>query len=165
MKELNDCGSSNRPLKRELFETFSSLDLFNTITLLNRQLPTIVTVMNVNAIMVVVPPNVLHIQLLRYHNNDDPVIHITQLTKVFVINGEYIDDHKLQYFSNSLTGRATNWFARYETTHPIATWNEVQWAFISLFSEICNEGQTIATLRYTKQKKYEFVEYYYDKIL
>ncbi len=123
MKELNDGGSSNRPLKRKLFETFLSLDLFNTRTLLNRQLLTTVTVMNMNVIMVVVPPNVFRIQLPRYHDNDDIVIHITQLTKVFVINGKYIDDHKLQYFSNSLKGITINWFARYETTHPITTWN------------------------------------------
>jgi hypothetical protein len=123
VKELNDGGSSNRPLKRKLFETFLSLDLFNTRTLLNRQLLTTVTVMNMNVIMVVVPPNVFRIQLPRYHDNDDIVIHITQLTKVFVINGKYIDDHKLQYFSNSLKGITINWFARYETTHPITTWN------------------------------------------
>jgi hypothetical protein len=45
--------------------------------------------------MIVVPTNVLCIQLLKYHDNDDPVIHIQQLTKVYVTSGEYIDDHKL----------------------------------------------------------------------
>jgi hypothetical protein len=48
-----------------------------------------------------------------------------------VTNGEDINDHKLQYFPNSLRGRATYWFARYETTHLMATRGEVQRAFIS----------------------------------
>jgi hypothetical protein len=47
----------------------------------------------------------------------------------------------------------------------VTTWDEVQWAFISQFSEIRNEGQAIAALRYAKQKKYESVEHYYDKFL
>jgi hypothetical protein len=50
-------------------------------------------VMNVNPLMVLILANVLHIQLLKYHDNDDPVIHIRQLTKVCVTNGEDIDDH------------------------------------------------------------------------
>ncbi len=58
--------------------------------------------------MVIIPTNVLCIQLPNYHENDDPVIHIRQLTKVYVINGKDIDDHKLQYFPNSLKGKATN---------------------------------------------------------
>jgi hypothetical protein len=48
--------------------------------------------------------------------------------------------------------------------HP-KTWNEVQWAFISRFNEIHSEGQTIILLKYTKQKKYEYVENYYDGFL
>jgi hypothetical protein len=38
------------------------------------------------------------------------VVHaiVTTLTKVCVINGKDTDDHKLQYFPNSLRGRATN---------------------------------------------------------
>jgi hypothetical protein len=51
-------------------------------------------VMNMNPFMVVVPTNVLHIQLPMYHEND-PIIHIRQLTKICVINGEDTDDHKL----------------------------------------------------------------------
>jgi hypothetical protein len=47
----------------------------------------------------------------------------------------------------------------------MATWGEVQCAFISRFSEIHSEEQAKATLKYTKQKKYESVEYYYDKFL
>jgi hypothetical protein len=50
-------------------------------------------------------------------------------------------------------------------THPMVTWGEVQCAFISRFSEMHSEGQAITTLKYTKQKKYEYVEYYYDKFL
>jgi hypothetical protein len=50
-------------------------------------------------------------------------------------------------------------------THPMATWGEVQWAFINRFREICNEGQVATTLRYAKQKKYESIENYYDKFL
>jgi hypothetical protein len=42
-----------------------------------------------------------------------------------VTNGENMKAHKLQYFPNSLRGRTINWFARYETTHPMATWDEV----------------------------------------
>jgi hypothetical protein len=80
-----------------------------------------------------------------------------------VTNGEDINDHKLQYFPNSLRGRSIDWFAKYETTHPIATWGAVQCTFINRFNEIHNEGQAATTLKYAKQKKYEFVENYYDK--
>ncbi len=80
-------------------------------------------------------------------------------------NGEDINDHKLQYFPNFLRGKATYWFARYETTHLMTTWGELQHAFISWFSEIHNEGQATTTLKYAKQKKYEFVEDYYDRFL
>ncbi len=41
--------------------------------------------MNVNPVMVVVPTNFLRIQLPKYHDNDDLVIHIQQSTKVYVI--------------------------------------------------------------------------------
>ncbi len=81
--------------------------------------------MNMNPLIVLVPSNVLHIQLPKYHDNDDPVIHIQQLTQIYVTIGKNIDDHKLQYFPNSLRGRIVDWFAKYETTHPMATWNEV----------------------------------------
>jgi hypothetical protein len=81
--------------------------------------------MNVNPFMVVVPTNVLHIQLLKYHDNDDLVIHIWQLTKVRVTNGKDTDNHKLQYFPIFLRGRTTDWFTKYETAHPATTWAEV----------------------------------------
>jgi hypothetical protein len=87
--------------------------------------------MNVNSLVVVVPINVLRIQLLKYHDNDDPIIHIQQLTKVCVTNGEDTNDHKLQYFPSSFKGRVTDWFAKYEIAHLATTWDEVQWAFIS----------------------------------
>jgi hypothetical protein len=58
--------------------------------------------MNSNPLMVIIPTNVFRIQLLKYYDNDDRVIHIQQLTKVYLINGEDIYDHKLQYFLNSL---------------------------------------------------------------
>jgi hypothetical protein len=67
-----------------------------------------------------------------------------------VTNGEYTNDHKLQYFPNFLRGRATDWFVKYETTHPMTTWDEIQWAFISQFNEICCEGQVVTALRYAK---------------
>jgi hypothetical protein len=43
--------------------------------------------------------------------------------KVCVINGEYTDCHKLQYFPNSFRGR-------YEIVHPTTTWAKVQCDFI-----------------------------------
>jgi hypothetical protein len=74
--------------------------------------------MNVPPIMVVPVVNALQIQLFKYHDNRDLVLHIRQLTKVYVIIGKDIDNHKLQYFPNSLKEKATNWFGRYETPHP-----------------------------------------------
>ncbi len=87
--------------------------------------------MNVNPLMVVVFVNVLCIQLSKYHDNDDLVIYIRQLTKVCVTNGKDTDDHKLQYFPNFLREKVVDWFAKYETVHPTIIWDEVQWAFIS----------------------------------
>jgi len=95
--------------------------------------------MNTNPIMVVVLVDVLRIQLLKYHDNDDLIIYIQQLIKVCVTNEENMDDHKVQYFFNSFKRKATDWFFKYEMIHPMATWNEVQWVFINQFSEICNE--------------------------
>jgi hypothetical protein len=80
-------------------------------------------------------------------------------------NGENNDDHKLQYFPNSLRGRTIDWFRRYEIVHPTVTSAEVERAFIIQFNEIRIEGQSIATLRYVKQKNYELVEDYYDRFL
>jgi hypothetical protein len=58
--------------------------------------------------MVIPPANALQIQLPKYHDNGDPVLHIQQLTKVCVTNGKDIDCHKLQYFPNSLKGKAVD---------------------------------------------------------
>ncbi len=80
--------------------------MFNTKTLWTQQLVTTTMVMNVNPLMVIKPTNVLCNQLPNYHDNDDPVIHIWQLTKVCVTNGKDIDDHKLQYFPNYLKKKA-----------------------------------------------------------
>jgi len=66
--------------------------------------------------------NVLQIQLLKYHNNDDPISHLHQFTKVCVTNGENIEAHKLQYFPNTLKSRRIiNWFAHYEITNLTST--------------------------------------------
>jgi len=65
-------------------------------------------VMNMNPLMVIILVNVLCIQLLKYHDNDDLVIHIRQLIKVCVTNGKDIDDHKFQYFPNFLRRGPTN---------------------------------------------------------
>jgi hypothetical protein len=72
---------------------------------------TTTTTLNVTLIMFVPPimvlptTNVLHIQLPKYHDNDDPMSHLRQLTKIFVTNGKNILDHKLQYFPNLLKGK------------------------------------------------------------
>jgi hypothetical protein len=115
--------------------------------------------------MAVPPANALWIQLLEYHDNENLVLHIQQLTKVCVINGKNTNHHKLQYFPNSLKGRAIDWFGKYETTHSTTTCIEVQCAFITWFSEIKSEGQATITLQYAKQKKYELMEDYYDRFL
>jgi hypothetical protein len=52
--------------------------------------------MNVNPLIVVIFVNVLHIQLPKYHDIDDPVIYIQQRTKVCVTNGENTYDHKFE---------------------------------------------------------------------
>jgi hypothetical protein len=45
------------------------------------------------------------------------------------------------------------------------TWDEVHRTFISRFNENCSERQATTTMRYAKQKKYKFVEDYYDRLL
>ncbi len=71
----------------------------DNIRILSTQQPTtIATVMNMNPLMVVVLVNFLCIQLPKYHDNDDPVIHIWQLIKVCVTNGKDIDDHNYNIF-------------------------------------------------------------------
>ncbi len=51
--------------------------------------------MNVPSFMVVAPINVLRIKLPKYHNNENLVLHIWQLTKECVTNGEESDAHKI----------------------------------------------------------------------
>ncbi len=89
--------------------------------------------------MVIVAPNVLQIPLPKFHDGNDVVIHIGRLTKVCVMNGEDIDAHKLQLFPITLWGKIASWFTHYETTNLVATWGEVQHAFISRFSDVHNE--------------------------
>jgi hypothetical protein len=56
--------------------------------------------MIVNPIMVI-----LCIQLPKYHDNDDLVIHIQQLTKVYVTNGKDMNDHNSNIFLIFLEGK------------------------------------------------------------
>jgi hypothetical protein len=86
--------------------------------------------MNIPPIMAIPPANALQIQLPKYHDNGDLVLHIQQLTKVCVTNGKNTYCHKLQYFPNSLGGKFVDSSRRYDATHPQATWAEVQRAFI-----------------------------------
>jgi hypothetical protein len=76
VKTLKNSGSNDQPLERELFGTTSNLDLVNTRTFLTPQPSIIATMMNVNALTVVILATVLCIQLLKYHDNDYSVIHI-----------------------------------------------------------------------------------------
>jgi hypothetical protein len=57
--------------------------------------PIVTLNMFVLPIMALPTANVLHIQLPKYHDNDDPVSHLRQLTKICVTNGENTHDHKL----------------------------------------------------------------------
>ncbi len=77
--------------------------------------------MNIVPIVILPTINVWCIQPPKYHNNDDLMSHLQKLTKVCVTNKEDTTNHKLQYFLNSLKGQTTNWFAKYETTHLVAT--------------------------------------------
>jgi hypothetical protein len=64
--------------------------------------------MNIPPIMAVPLASVLGIQLPKYHDSRDPVLHIQQVTKVCVTNEKDTNCHKLQYFPNSLRGRIVN---------------------------------------------------------
>jgi hypothetical protein len=63
---LNDSGSNDLPLRRELFGTNLNPNIFNIRILSTQQLTTATTMMNVNPLMVVVLANVLRIQLLKH---------------------------------------------------------------------------------------------------
>jgi hypothetical protein len=49
-------------------------------TLLTQQPVIAAIMMNVNSLMAIICVNVLRIQLPKYHDDDDPIIHIRQLT-------------------------------------------------------------------------------------
>lgn len=108
--------------------------------------------------MVATMGNVLCIQSPKYHDNDDPISHLQQLTKICATNGKNINANKLQYFPNFLEGRTTNWFAQYEITNLTTTWNEIQKAFSVKFNEVQGEDQAMGALCYVKQRKYESME-------
>jgi hypothetical protein len=76
VRTLSDDGNSDQLREIKLLQTTSSLDLVSIGTLSIRQLVTTTTMMNVNPFMAIVLANVLHIQLPKYHDNDDLVIHI-----------------------------------------------------------------------------------------
>jgi hypothetical protein len=76
MKTLSNGRSNDQPLESNLFGTILSPNLFNTKILSTQQLVIIAMMMNMNPIMVVVLVDVLHIQLLKYHDNDGTIIHI-----------------------------------------------------------------------------------------
>ncbi len=96
VKIQSDNGSNDQPLERELFGITPNLNLLNRKTLSTQQPIIVGIMMNMIPFIAIIPINVLRIQLLKYHDNDDHVLHIWQLTKVCVINGEDINDHKLQ---------------------------------------------------------------------
>ncbi len=47
--------------------------------------------------MALIVGNVLKIQLPKYHDGNEQLLHIQQLTKVCVTNGENTNLHKLQF--------------------------------------------------------------------
>jgi len=46
----------------------------------------------------------------------------------------------------------------FEIARLATTWDELEWAFISRFNEVWNEGQVVVVLHYAKQKKYELTD-------
>jgi hypothetical protein len=83
-------------------------------------------VMNVHPLMAIVPANVLCIQLPKYHDNDDPIIHISQLTKVCVTNGENTNDHtNFNIFQILLEGKLLISLLGMRTAYSATTWDEV----------------------------------------
>lgn len=100
---------SQKPFQTKLVTPLIVQAILTTTTLL--------LAMNIVPHMVLPPTNVLWIQLPKYHDNDDLASHIWQLTKVWMTNGENIEDHKLQYFPIFLKRRVAYWFSKYETMH------------------------------------------------
>jgi hypothetical protein len=60
--------------------------------------------------MVALVANALKIPLPKYHDGDDQMTHVKQLTHVCIIYGENIYVSKLQYFPNALKRQAIGWF-------------------------------------------------------
>jgi hypothetical protein len=52
----------------------------------------------------------LKVPLPKYHDGDDPMTHVKQLTHVCIMNGENIYVHKLQNFPNTLKRQDIGWF-------------------------------------------------------
>jgi hypothetical protein len=115
--------------------------------------------------MAIVTPNILRIPFPKFDDGNDVVTHIGRLAKVCVMNGEDNDAHKLQYFPTTLQGKNANWFTYFETTNLVATWGEVQRAFISRYNDVHNKRQAIVALREVKQWKHEIVKDYFDNFL
>ncbi len=87
-KEACSNNTANEISRRKLFKLiFQSLEHIKTG--ISLKLPMIIAalIMNVPPIMVVPLANVLRIQLLKYYDNEDLVLHIRQLMKVCVTNG------------------------------------------------------------------------------
>ncbi len=147
IKEASSSNTTNKVSRKKLFKLFfQSPERIETNISLKLPLTIVTLIMNVPPIIAIPFINVLRIQLLKYHDNGDPTLHIQQLTEVCVINGEDTNCHKLQYFPNSSRGKVAALFGRYEIAHPTMTWAKVQRAFITRFNEIRSERQaTIAS--------------------
>jgi len=72
------------------------------------QFTILVPTMNIIPTTILPTINVWCIQPPKYHDNDDLMSHLQKLTKVCVTNKEDTNNHKLQYFLNSLKGWTTN---------------------------------------------------------
>jgi hypothetical protein len=105
-KKANSSNAIDEAFGRDLFKLFLQRpECIKTGILLNPPLIIVTPIMNLLPIMVILLVNALHIQLSKYHHNEDPILHIQQLVKVCVTNRKKNNDHKLQYFPNSLKGR------------------------------------------------------------
>jgi hypothetical protein len=60
--------------------------------------------------MVALVANALKVPLPKYHDGDDPMTHVKQLTHVCIMNGENIYVHKLQNFPNTSKRQDIGWF-------------------------------------------------------
>ncbi len=77
IEEASSNNIANKVSRRELFKLFLySLEWVKTSITLNLPLITIALVMNVPPIMAIPSTNALEIQLPKYHNNEDLILHI-----------------------------------------------------------------------------------------